>query len=72
MSNQDRSNRAISDLVISYSAYMDAVRRRVDHAIYTWAHCLIGDQERTGVVMVPYVVLREDIQSREDCLEEVF
>ena len=57
----DRSNEAIKDLVISYSAYMSAIKERKHHAIVTWAQCLLDDQERTGVEMISSERLRSDI-----------
>ena len=57
----DRSDEAISDLVISYSAYMSAIKERKDYAIVTWARCLLDDQERTGVEMIGSARLRSDI-----------
>jgi len=65
----DRSNEAISDLVISYSAYMSAIKERKDYAIVTWARCLLDDQERTGVVMIGAERLRESIKHWEPQLE---
>jgi len=57
----DRSDEAISDLVISYSAYMSAIKERKDYAIVTWARCLLDDQERTGVEIIGSARLRSDI-----------
>lgn len=59
----DRSNQAVSDLVISYSAYMSAIKERKHQAIVTWAQCLLDDQERTGVEMIGAERLRSDIQN---------
>ena len=57
----DRSEQAIKDLVISYSAYMSAIKERKHHAIVTWAQCLLADQELTGVEMIGSERLRSDI-----------
>ena len=57
----DRSDEAIKDLVISYSAYMSAIKERKHYAIVTWAQCLLDDQERTGVEMIGSTRLRSDI-----------
>jgi hypothetical protein len=57
----DRSEQTIKDLVISYSAYMSAIKERKDHAIVTWAQCLLDDQERTGIEMIGSARLRSDI-----------
>jgi hypothetical protein len=57
----DRSEQAIKDLVISYSAYMSAIKERKHHAIVTWAQCLLSDQELTGVEMIGSERLRSDI-----------
>ena len=57
----DRSEHAIKDLVISYSAYMSAIKERKHHAIVTWAQCLLDDQELTGVEMIGSERLRSDI-----------
>jgi hypothetical protein len=65
----DRSNEAIKDLVISYSAYMSAIKERKDYAIVTWARCLLDDQERTGVEMIGTQRLRESIKHWEPELE---
>jgi len=57
----DRSEQAIKDLVISYSAYMSAIKERKHHAIVTWAQCLLDDQERTGIEMIGSERLLSDI-----------
>ena len=57
----DRSDQNIKDLVISYSAYMSAIKERKDYAIVTWAQCLLDDQERTGIEMIDSTRLRSDI-----------
>lgn len=59
----DRSNQAISDLVVSYSAYMSAIKERRHQAIVTWAMCLLGDQKTTGVEMIPAATLELDIKT---------
>jgi len=65
----DRSEEAIKDLVISYSAYMSSIKERKHHAIVTWAQCLLDDQERTGVEMIGTERLRESIKHWEPQLE---
>ena len=65
----DHSDQNIKDLVISYSAYMTAIKERKDYAIVTWARCLLDDQERTGVEMIGTERLRESIKHWEPELE---
>ena len=65
----DRSDQNIKDLVISYSAYMTAIKERKDYAIVAWARCLLDDQERTGVEMIGTERLRESINHWEPELE---
>jgi hypothetical protein len=68
----DRSDTSIKDLVISYSAYMDAIKQRNDNAIVAWAYCLISDQELTGITMIPEMRLRESIDCRLEEVGEVY
>ena len=65
----DRSDQNIKDLVISYSAYMSAIKERKDYAIVTWAQCLLDDQERTGVEMISPERLKQGIKYWEPELE---
>ncbi len=68
----DRSDNAIQELCISYSAYMRAISEQNDKAIVTWAICLIADQERTGVTMVPVDRLRNTIKLRTAILADLY
>ena len=68
----DRSEQAIKDLVISYSAYMSAIKERKHYAIVTWARCLLDDQELTGVEMIGPERLRSDISLWEHQIEGVY
>lgn len=68
----DRSNKAIEELCISYSAYMRAISEQNNHAIITWAICLISDQKNTGVTMVPMDLLQNTIQLRKELVKEIY
>jgi hypothetical protein len=61
----DRSDKAIEDLCVSYSAYVRAIVEKNDQAMIAWALCLITDQENTGVTMIPMERLRNSIRLRE-------
>ena len=68
----DRSDKAIEDLCISYSAYMRAIIEKNDQAMVAWAICLITDQERTGVTMVPMHRLQGTIKLQQELAKEMY
>jgi hypothetical protein len=68
----DRSNKAIEDLCISYSAYIRAIGEKNEQATTAWAICLIADQELTGVTMIPMNRLRSTIELRKELAKEIY
>jgi hypothetical protein len=68
----DRSDKAIEDLCVSYSAYVRAITEKNDQAMIAWAICLITDQERTGVTMIPMERLRNSIKLRNEIAKEIY
>ena len=68
----DRSDSAIQDLCISYRSYMQAISEQKSQAIAIWAKCLLDDQTRTGVEMVPNDRLKNSIVLYRDILAEAY
>ena len=68
----DRSDDAIKDLCTSYSAYVRAITGNDNNSIIAWSICLMGDQKRTGVSMVPMSRLEDTLKIRDDLTKEIY